>query len=101
MATGRLPGTPGKIISFIRDFLIGRESAAIPWLRTVDECSTRSPPPAHLPDGVAHRLSANYYYSRDTRKEVAPPTISYPTHKLLADQDNGSPLTLPPRPVNQ
>ena len=35
----------------------------------------RSPPPANLPDGPAHKLAANYYYTRDLRRDMAPPLV--------------------------
>ena len=45
----------------------------VPWVRSVQVTSTRSPPKPSLPDGPAHRLEANYYYSRDARSEMLPP----------------------------
>jgi len=35
----------------------------------------RSLPPANLPDGPAHKLAANYYYTRDYRRDMAPPMV--------------------------
>uniref|UniRef100_A0A0K8RCG5 NADH dehydrogenase [ubiquinone] 1 alpha subcomplex subunit 7 n=1 Tax=Ixodes ricinus TaxID=34613 RepID=A0A0K8RCG5_IXORI len=43
-----------------------------------NQVTTRSPPPPSLPPGPAHKLSDNYYFARDGRREVAPP-------KLIAD----------------
>ncbi|XP_003382949.1 PREDICTED: NADH dehydrogenase [ubiquinone] 1 alpha subcomplex subunit 7-like [Amphimedon queenslandica] len=97
----RPPGTPGKIVSFIRDILVGRHIPASPWLRTTDRCATRSPPPPNLPGGEAHKLAFNYYYSRDRRRDVQPPIISS-SSKLVADKSDieaeASPLQMPPVP---
>lgn len=45
--------------------------------------SHRTQDPPNLPDGVAHKLAANYYYSRDLRRAAAPPTVGYTPQNLL------------------
>lgn len=52
-----------------------RRVDASPWLRTTQIVSTRSPDPPNLPPGPAHRLADNYYFSRDLRRAVQPPTM--------------------------
>ena len=39
------------------------------------EMNLRSQPPPNLPEGPAHKLAGNYYYSRDLRRNMAPPKL--------------------------
>ncbi len=56
----------------LRDFLGGR-TVKIPVRFPLSQ-SPRSPPEANLPLGPFQKLSGNYYYTRDGRSEVRPPT---------------------------
>merc|ERR1712212_365267 len=47
------------------------------WLRYKEDLAPRSIPEPKLPPGVNAKLSANYYYTRDLRREVGPPTLIY------------------------
>ncbi|KAG6464178.1 NADH dehydrogenase [ubiquinone] 1 alpha subcomplex subunit 7 [Manduca sexta] len=71
-----------------RDFLLGRKHTNA--LRSELGLSARTQPPPQIPDGVTHKHAHNYYYTRDARREVAPPIDL--TKKLLSESsDKGAP----------
>jgi hypothetical protein len=53
----------------------------------IDDCSFRTQPQPLLPGGFAHKLSKNYYYDRDARRQVGQPQVLFSAtadHQLLA-----------------
>ncbi|XP_041972478.1 NADH dehydrogenase [ubiquinone] 1 alpha subcomplex subunit 7 [Aricia agestis] len=83
-----------------RNFLLGRKHTNA--LRFEPLLADRTQPPPAIPDGPSHKHAHNYYYTRDGRREVAPPLDL--TQKLLApSSDKGEPkaaANVPRRPGN-
>ncbi|XP_033637224.1 NADH dehydrogenase [ubiquinone] 1 alpha subcomplex subunit 7-like [Asterias rubens] len=76
--------TASPIVQALRNFLAGRNLQLKLQNRYPKEVSPRSIPEPNLPDGVSHRLSANYYFTRDGRRESKPGTTVYSGVKRLA-----------------
>lgn len=71
----------------------------IRFFRFQDALSTRSPPLPILPDGPAHKLNSNYYFTRDARREVAPPEQIAPIPKQLESGSESKPKMITPGKV--
>lgn len=78
------------IIARLRDALNGRKT--IEHNRYHKELSPRDAPPANLPGGPSHLLSANYYCNRDGRRAKEAPTIMTNTSQRLLASSAASSL---------
>ncbi|XP_063388759.1 NADH dehydrogenase [ubiquinone] 1 alpha subcomplex subunit 7-like [Cydia fagiglandana] len=86
------------IMQAVRNFLLGRKHTNA--LRFEPFLADRTQPPPAIPDGVAHKHSQNYYYTRDARRDVVPP-IDVTKVLIEASSDKGAPkkaATVAPTP---
>eukprot|EP00088_Acartia_fossae_P028233 TRINITY_DN29041_c0_g1_i1.p1 TRINITY_DN29041_c0_g1~~TRINITY_DN29041_c0_g1_i1.p1 ORF type:complete len:122 (-),score=21.89 TRINITY_DN29041_c0_g1_i1:278-607(-) len=74
------------MLSKLRALLLGRNH--MNNLRFADKLATRSPEAPALPEGPSHKLYGNYYFTRDARREVKPPTDLASDNLALASGDS-------------
>lgn len=89
----------GPLVAKIREFFLGRKHKNN--LRFQDVLSPRPGPEAALPDGPSHKLAFNYYYTRDARREVAPPNLLMDSTKKVEAIEAGAGGEKPVAPVKK
>ncbi|XP_050490919.1 NADH dehydrogenase [ubiquinone] 1 alpha subcomplex subunit 7-like [Bombus huntii] len=81
-------------IDWIRTICRGRER--VDSLRFSDAIAARTQPPPHVPGGPHHKISNVYYYSRDVRRSIQPPSEIYTEGQIEAGKVDTTQIKLNP-----
>ncbi|XP_043587904.1 NADH dehydrogenase [ubiquinone] 1 alpha subcomplex subunit 7-like [Bombus pyrosoma] len=82
------------LIDWIRT--IGRGRERVECLRYPDSTAARTQPPPHVPGGPYHKISNVYYYTRDVRRSVQPPSEIYAEGQIEAGKVDTTQIKLNP-----
>ncbi|XP_046330215.2 NADH dehydrogenase [ubiquinone] 1 alpha subcomplex subunit 7-like [Haliotis rufescens] len=83
------PRNVTPLVARIRDLFLQRKYNNSLRFEGVNS-SKRTQPPPDVPDGPSHKLSANYYFTRDGRNEMMPPKKVYDANQqLLTEGSSG------------
>ncbi|KAK9497280.1 hypothetical protein O3M35_004628 [Rhynocoris fuscipes] len=86
------------LVGIFRDLFLGRKYLSP--LRYGPLYAARTQPPPEIPGGPAHKLSNNYYYERDPRREVNPPLLIASGYKQISAPGEGKVALRSPTPGN-
>ncbi|XP_015519698.1 NADH dehydrogenase [ubiquinone] 1 alpha subcomplex subunit 7 [Neodiprion pinetum] len=70
------------MVNLIRKLLRGKDH--VNALRFADCLAARTQPPPEIPGGPYHKTSKIYYFTRDARREVQPPTVIATSHQIAS-----------------
>jgi NADH dehydrogenase (ubiquinone) 1 alpha subcomplex subunit 7 len=95
MAKAIAPRDVTPLIAWIRNTLSGRKLKSVH--RFEDEIAPRTQPPPVLPEGPSHKVSNNWYCSRDGRRMAQPDQSVY--HPRALPSGEKSTTSAPAQPM--